>query len=149
MNPCKTVQQYIDDVLSGKILACREHKAAVQRHVDDLKRAKKKHSPIYFDQDLAEIAIEFMPLLSLTTSQWAGKPFIPEPWQMFVVWSLFGWRRSSDGTRRYREAYITVARGNGKCLAKYWTSMYPAPLHLTQIYAHCQSKGRTRRRTMP
>lgn len=113
MNCAKQVQAYIDGVLGGKILACREHRAAVQRHVDDLKRAGKKNSGIHFNQSMAEVAIEFMPLLSLTTSTWAGRPFVPEPWQMFVIWSLFGWRRA-NGTRRFREAYITVARGNGK-----------------------------------
>jgi hypothetical protein len=36
-----------------------------------------------------------------------------QPWQAFVVGSLFGWKRA-DGTRRFRTAYVEVARKNGK-----------------------------------
>ncbi|NBW11021.1 MAG: terminase large subunit [Caulobacteraceae bacterium] len=44
----------------------------------------------------------------------AGKPFVLEPWQRKIVRELFGWRRDSDGSRRYRYAYIEVPRKNGK-----------------------------------
>lgn len=44
----------------------------------------------------------------------AGDPFILEPWQKFIVWSIFGWRRKEDGGRRFRMALIEIARKNGK-----------------------------------
>ena len=46
--------------------------------------------------------------------QWAGKPFDLLPWQRDdLVYPLFGWVRP-DGTRRFRRAYIEVAKKNGK-----------------------------------
>ena len=35
-------------------------------------------------------------------------------WQEFVLGSLFGWFRVSDGRRRFRRAYIETAKGSGK-----------------------------------
>lgn len=43
----------------------------------------------------------------------AGKPFELEPWQKSTVANLFGWKRP-DGTRRYRECLIYIAKKNGK-----------------------------------
>jgi len=46
--------------------------------------------------------------------QWAGSPFELLRWQRDdLVWPLFGWMRA-DGSRRYRRAYIEVAKKNGK-----------------------------------
>ena len=41
------------------------------------------------------------------------KPFVLEPWQQFVVGSMFGWF-TTPGFRRFREAYIETAKGSGK-----------------------------------
>ena len=40
-------------------------------------------------------------------------PFLLQPFQCFILGSLFGWLRA-DGTRRFREAYIEMGKGNGK-----------------------------------
>jgi phage terminase large subunit-like protein len=46
--------------------------------------------------------------------KWAGKPFILEPWERDdIVMPLFGWKRA-DGNRRFRLAYITMGKKNGK-----------------------------------
>lgn len=46
--------------------------------------------------------------------QWAGNPFELLDWQREdLVYPLFGWLRP-DGTRRYRRAYVEVAKKNGK-----------------------------------
>ena len=47
-------------------------------------------------------------------SRWAGRPFVPDLWQvLYVVAPLFGWRRS-DGNRLYVELWLEVARKAGK-----------------------------------
>jgi phage terminase large subunit-like protein len=40
-------------------------------------------------------------------------PFLLQPFQDFILGSLFGWLRA-DGSRRFREAYIEMGKGNGK-----------------------------------
>ncbi|MGM9738918.1 MAG: terminase large subunit domain-containing protein [Candidatus Cryptobacteroides sp.] len=45
--------------------------------------------------------------------EWAGQRFRLEPWQQFIIWNIFGWKNADD-TRRFRYAYIEIARKNGK-----------------------------------
>ncbi len=64
---------------------------------------------------MADEAITFIETVCChSKGEWAGNPVILAPWQKFIVWNLFGWRRKSDGTRRFRKAFISVARKNGK-----------------------------------
>lgn len=67
-----------------------------------------------FDEDAAESAIEFFQKdLTHVKGAKAGSRFLLQRWQRAVIGNLFGWKRP-DGTRRYREAFIFVARKNGK-----------------------------------
>ncbi|MBV8782223.1 MAG: terminase large subunit [Phycisphaerae bacterium] len=50
----------------------------------------------------------------MTTARWAGEPFDLQAWQIAIVGNIHGWRRKSDGTRRYRKALITTARKSSK-----------------------------------
>jgi phage terminase large subunit-like protein len=43
----------------------------------------------------------------------AGQPIDLDPWELFIVWNVFGWMRA-DGTRRFRMVYIEIARKVGK-----------------------------------
>ena len=67
----------------------------------------------WFDPDAATRAITFIELLKHIEGKMAGKPFLLERWQKAIVANLFGWKRP-DGTRRFREVFIYVARKNGK-----------------------------------
>jgi len=106
------VAKYMADVLSGKRIAGRLEIAAVKRQKNDLKRARNRE--FRFDERLADQACSFFPLLKHTTGEWAGEPFELKPFQRFIVWCLFGWVRVSDGMRRFKQAFIELARGNGK-----------------------------------
>lgn len=67
-----------------------------------------------FDGDEARRASgAFADLMRFGRNEWRNTPFILQPWQKFIVESLFGWKRE-DGTRRFRTAYIEVPRKNGK-----------------------------------
>ncbi|KGJ09744.1 hypothetical protein IC63_00965 [Paracoccus sphaerophysae] len=68
---------------------------------------------LVWDRAAALHAIEFFSHLRHSTGEWAGQPFDLQPWQQFVVGSVFGWQRA-DGLRRFRTAYVEVARKNGK-----------------------------------
>jgi len=105
------VHQYIDDVLDGTIPACRWVKLAAERHLRDLDAAAERG--LCFDASAAQLVIDFFGLLRHSKGEWAGRTLELEPWQQFVTWVLFGWQ-NEDGTRRYRTAYVEVARKNGK-----------------------------------
>lgn len=53
--------------------------------------------------------------LKLTKGSGAGKPVELLPWQEWLlVRPLFGWRRVSDGRRRFRRCFVFVPKKNGK-----------------------------------
>lgn len=67
-----------------------------------------------FDARAAQDAIDFFRLcLTHVKGEKARQPFLLEPWEQAIVANLFGWKRPG-GSRRYREAFIFVARKNGK-----------------------------------
>lgn len=108
----RDVDAYMRAVQTGKIRAGQLVKAAIERHLKDLQTAGKRG--FYFDPEAANAAINFFPLLRHTTGEFDGKPFELMPWQKFLVWVLFGWRRTADGLRRFRHAFLSMGRGNGK-----------------------------------
>jgi len=104
-----SVTEYALSVLEGEIVAGQHVERACQRHLDDLER-----DDVYFDEQAATRIINFYKLTPHVKGEWAGRPITLEPWQKFIVGCLFGWKQKSDDTRKYREAYIEVARKNGK-----------------------------------
>ncbi len=102
---------YAEQVRSGDILVCEYVRLAVERYYADLDRAFDEGR--YFDKKSAMRAIHFIEKLKHTKGEWAGQRFRLEPWQQFVLWNIFGWK-NADGTRRFRYAYIEIARKNGK-----------------------------------
>lgn len=103
------VTRYARDVASGKVMAGPLVRLACARHLTDLTR-----DGIRFDKTKAARAIGFFrDVLRLNGGEFEGKPFELRPWQQFIVGSLFGWM-ADDGTRRFRVAYVEIAKGNGK-----------------------------------
>lgn len=102
---------YAQQVHSGDILTCEFVQLAVDRYYRDMDNALDKGW--YFDRKAAQRAISFIERLKHTKGQWAGLRFKLEPWQQFIIWNIFGWKMA-DGTRRFRYAYVEIARKNGK-----------------------------------
>jgi phage terminase large subunit-like protein len=105
------VTQYARDVVNGKILAGRLVRLACERHLKDLKDGGRRG--LYFDEREATRVIEFFSFLCLAEGEHAGKPFVLESFEQFIVGSIFGWV-DSDGYRRFRNAYVEIGKGNGK-----------------------------------
>ena len=69
----------------------------------------------FFDLPSAERAREFFENLRHVKGPLAGKPFKLEPWQWEgIIKPLFGWKKKSNGKRRFRRAYIQIPKKNGK-----------------------------------
>lgn len=108
--------QYADDCINGVkvagdeiIAACRRFKADLKR--DDLElRTKEPDKAINLMQTFFVHAqgedLDGKPLM--------GEPFILEPWQIFIVYNLLGFWYKGTNKRRYNEAFIELARKNGK-----------------------------------
>lgn len=104
-------EQYIDDVIAGRVVAGTWVVAFCERHRHDLLHGHERG--LYFDPAAAQHAIDFFRFLRHSKGEWAGQVVSLEPWQQAVLWVLFGWVRA-DGLRRFRVAYVEEARKNGK-----------------------------------
>jgi phage terminase large subunit-like protein len=109
--PVDPVTQYADDVCAGRIVASRAVRQACQRHLRDLTRQRSEAFPYYFDASAAQHIIDFFPtFLTLET----GAPFVLPPWLQFSYGCIFGWKRASDGMRRFQYGYFETSKGSGK-----------------------------------
>lgn len=104
-------EQYAQRIRANEITACELVHLAVDRYYRDLNEALDKGW--YFDRKAARRAISFIERLKHTKGEWAGQRFLLQPWQQFILWNIFGWK-NADGTRRFRYAYVEIARKNGK-----------------------------------
>lgn len=106
--------QYIDDVLTGRQIACKWVRLACERHRRDL--ASGAERGLRFSEEMANHAIDFFRFLRHSKGEWAGQTVTLEPWQQFVIAMNFGWL-VQDGQRwlrRFRTTFLEVARKNGK-----------------------------------
>ena len=110
---CAIAASYAKDVAAGRIAASRFVAAACKRQTDDLKRFKAKSAAFQFDKAKASKVCQFIELLPHIKGPKAGQLITLEPWQIFILTTIFGWVKK-DGTRRFRRVYIEVPRGNGK-----------------------------------
>lgn len=115
--------EYADDVLSGKIIACRYIKDVCSRYLKWLQR-----KDIEFRADKADRVVNFVQKLELYEGQWAGNPFILSPFQKFIVYYVYGFYYSGTDRRVIRHAILEVGRKNGK-------SMFAAALSLYALIA--------------
>lgn len=116
-------KRYAEQVVACEILACRWVQRACQRQLNDLARFKSKSSPYFFNPKLtdkdgrsfypADNLCGFIERLPHVKGPLAGEPIQLEPWQAFILTTVFGWVKP-DGKRRFRRSYIEVPRGNAK-----------------------------------
>lgn len=125
MNELETALNYSEGVKEGRIVVNKYVKLAIERHFNDLRASKTKDFPYYFCVDHAQKALSFFDFLHLTkgVSPETANPdhvkdgkvvFVLQPWQSFLVSSLFGWVRKENGNRRFTEAYIEIPKKNAK-----------------------------------
>ncbi len=132
-NYAAIARQYAKDVVAGKISTCKWAKQACQRQLNDLERFKGKSSPFRFNPKLtdktgkayypADNLCTFIECLPHVKGPLAGEAIQLEPWQVFILSTVFGWVRS-DGKRRFRRSYIEVPRGNAKSTLSSAVALY-------------------------
>lgn len=110
-------EQYISQVLNGRVNVCKYVTLAVQRHIDNLDTGRDRG--LFFVPSEGEKAIRFFGHIRQSKGeQFTGKPLILQPWQAFVVYMIYGWKKVSairpGGLRRFMYAYIEVPKKNGK-----------------------------------
>ncbi len=116
-------KKYARDVSTGKVFACKWVKLACKRQTEDLK--KYARSGLYeWSKEEAGRICRFIELLTHTKGELAGQRVVLEPWQIFILTTVFGWRRRAEGGRRFRRVYIEVPRGSGKSTLSSGVALY-------------------------
>ena len=111
-----TVDEYVNSIASGKKLACKYLKKAVNRYQKDL------NNPSYdFHTDEADFVIAIIEATfchkqgeRLDGTPLTGKPFVLEPFHKFIVYNLLGFYKAGTNERRFKEAFIFIPRKNIK-----------------------------------
>jgi phage terminase large subunit-like protein len=114
-------QQAADSLVSRELVCSKWVRLAAQRHLRDLEKAHLRG--LWFDTEAAQDVLDFFSLLRHSKGEFAKEEFKLEPWEQFILWVLYGWKRA-DGTRRFRSAYVEVARKNGKTTILSGISLY-------------------------
>lgn len=127
------IEQYANDVLTGKRPANRFERLAVERESRDLARIGDPDWPYYFDSEAALKVIRFVETFSHVKGKWGTARghdalIALSPWQKWNIAQIYGWRRRENGLRRFTSATILVPRKNGK-------STMVAPLALYHLAA--------------
>ncbi len=110
--------KYAEDVTSRKLVAGKWTRLACRRFLKDLKRkSSARWFPYRFDDWHASDVCDFIEKLPHVEGEWDHDTLILEPWQIFILVNVFGWRQAygkAKGARRFNTAYIELGRKNGK-----------------------------------
>jgi phage terminase large subunit-like protein len=116
---------YCLDVTEGRAVACKWTRLACQRHLNDLARAATDPAWSYrFDDWHATDVCDFIEKLPHIEGKWSTPTITLEPWQIWLLVSVFGWRRKHDSGRRFDQAYTEVARKNAKSALTSGVALY-------------------------
>ena len=119
-NYCATGLLYAERVVSGEIVACELVKLACQRQINDLERLDWDFT---FDEDRANHVCWFIENLPHIKGRWKSRNIELEPWQCFLLTTIFGWI-DNDGYRRYRKVYCECPRKNAKTTIAAGVALY-------------------------
>lgn len=112
---------YVDKVKNEEILTCKEVKQAIKRFELDVKR-----NDLEFREKEVIKVISFIQMLQHFEGKHNNKHFILEEWQVFIIANIFGFYWKGTNERKYKSAYIEVARKNGKTALMAAISLYSA-----------------------
>lgn len=100
-------KQYAKDVVEGKVVACRYVQQACRRYLDFFKKYD-------FKADKVGHVVNFIKKLRHFTGKHNGKPFELLPYQLWIIYSIFGFYYKGTNKRVTNYVYIELARKQGK-----------------------------------
>lgn len=133
---------YANDVLCGKIIACKLVILACERFKRDLENTK-----FIFDYEDAERVCSLIQRFPHIKGELANKAMVLEPWQLFIYANVFGFKWKHSGLRRFSKVYLCVARKNGKTALSSPLGLYMLALDNeegAEIYSLASKKDQAR-----
>ena len=99
--------QYADDVLHGRIKACKHIIKACERFYTFAEKYD-------FRDEKVDKVIDFIGHLKHYQGRHKGEYFKLEPWQVFMVANIFGWYQRGTDHRVTQSVFCELSRKNGK-----------------------------------
>lgn len=108
--------KYCEDIRSGKKIACKETKQAVERFYRDLENPDYElvHKAPEFCISIIESTIKHQQGETLDGKPLRGKPFLLLPFHKFIIYNLVGFNLAGTDVVRFHEALIYIPRKNIK-----------------------------------
>jgi phage terminase large subunit-like protein len=128
--------------------------AACQRQLCDLVRVETPEFPFRYEPARGAKVCRLIELMPHIKGKWKTKTIRLEPWQIFIVMTVFSWvwatqahadveMQARDGFRRFRTVYIEVPRKNAKSTLTAGVGLYMVAPDGEQG-AECYSAATTR-----
>jgi phage terminase large subunit-like protein len=113
---------YAFRVANGEEVAGKYERLYCEQFVLEWGKQGSIEFPYFFDEAAGTRACNFIELLPHIKGEWAkkkegethGQRIALGAWQSLFVLQLFGWKHQATGLRRFRRAYLEVARKNAK-----------------------------------
>lgn len=101
-------------IVERAVESCKKVYDACMRHLKDLLKISEDSFKYTYNPDEASKAIEFLEMLPDVKT---GKTYPLANFQRFIIGNIYGWRhKKSNSLRRFKRAFISVARKNGKTI---------------------------------
>lgn len=118
IGPYATVLEELMDysklICSGDIIACNKHKQACKRFLEDLEKMADDNWDYYWDESEAQRVVKWYSYCRHSKGPLEKQPIELNPWQKFVVCNIEAWKHKDTEYRRFKFAFIEVARKNSK-----------------------------------
>ncbi|WP_425401249.1 terminase large subunit [Algiphilus sp.] len=115
-NYCEIAYQFAREAAADR--KGRKHnkwvRLAAKRHLDDLTKQRRKDFGYTFDEWHGNDVCDFAEKFPHVEGAWDSPTIVLEPPQIFILVTVFGWRRKTDHGRRFSAVYIEMARKGAK-----------------------------------
>ena len=106
--------QYCNDRINKKEIACLKEIQACERFLRDVKNQNTENFPYEWLEDEAQKIVDWFALLRHSKGILEKQPIILNTWQKFNLCNIYGWYHTTTKYRRFRKAFVEVARKNAK-----------------------------------
>lgn len=107
-----SILEYWEQIETGKVVVGDKVRRIYKKLAADVYDTESVYA---YEPKRANHAIEFIEnFCKHSKGKWGGKPIDLELWQKAFIAAMFGFIHVIDGTRKYREVLLVVARKNGK-----------------------------------